>query len=118
MKIAVAADNNYVSAHFGHCEGFDVYTVEGKEIISKEFLPNPGHRPGFLPVFLKENGVEVIIAGGMGGAAQELFQNNNIKVLTGVQGLCEAAVSQYLEGSLKSTGSICHEHQHEGSCNP
>lgn len=117
MKIAVARDKNMVSAHFGHCEGFDIYNISENTIADRTFLANPGHRPGFLPVFLKENGVDVIIAGGMGESAQELFYQNGIKVLVGAEGYCKEAVEKYLEGSLESTGSICHEHQHEGSCN-
>lgn len=117
MKIAVATDKNYVSPHFGHCEGFEIYDVEGNQVLDKDFLPNPGHRPGFLPVFLKEKGVKVMIAGGMGAAAQELFEENGIQVFLGIDGYCDNVIAKYLEGSLVSTGSVCHEHQHEGSCN-
>ncbi|GAA0179849.1 NifB/NifX family molybdenum-iron cluster-binding protein [Clostridium sediminicola] len=117
MKIAVASDGKYVSGHFGHCEGFTFYeTVEGKEL-KKEFKPNPGHRPGYLPVFLKEQGANVIIAGGMGGTAQQLFNEKGIEVVVGAQGLCDDVTNVYLEGKLKSTGSICSEHAHEGHCN-
>jgi len=31
MKIAIAADGNVVSGHFGHCEGFQIYDVDGKK---------------------------------------------------------------------------------------
>ncbi len=58
MKIAVAADNNQVAQHFGHCEGFAVFTAEGGAVTGEEFIPNPGHRPGFLPHLLHELGSE------------------------------------------------------------
>jgi len=116
MKIAVACEGKNVSAHFGHCEGFMIYNVEGSSIINSEFKENPGHRPGFLPVFLKDLGVNVIIAGGMGETAQMLFNENGIEVIVGVSGLCDDAVSKYVKGELKSTGSVCREHQHEGNC--
>lgn len=70
MKIAVASDEKYVSGHFGHCEVFTIYDVEEGKSLNKSFTPNPGHRPGYLPVFLKELNVSVIIAGGMGETAQ------------------------------------------------
>ena len=54
MKIAVASDEKYVSGHFGHCEGFTIYEVEEGKSLEKSFTPNPGHRPGFLPVFLRD----------------------------------------------------------------
>jgi predicted Fe-Mo cluster-binding NifX family protein len=116
MKIAVASDKNNVSPHFGHCEGFAVFEVEDKKIGVRDFLPNPGHRPGFLPLFLKEHGVEVIIAGGMGAAAQELFKANGITVIIGAGGSTQEVIRKYLEGVLESTGSVCHEHEHHDSC--
>ncbi|MCT4508720.1 MAG: NifB/NifX family molybdenum-iron cluster-binding protein [Tepidibacter sp.] len=117
MKIAVASDNKIVSGHFGHCEGFRVYEAEGNKVLKSEFVENPGHRPGFLPVFLKELNVNVIIAGGMGATAQDLFRENNIEVVVGASGLTDESVQNYIDGSLKSTNSVCTEHAHEGNCN-
>lgn len=116
MKIAVASDGKNVSGHFGHCEGFTIYNVENDKELKKEFVKNPGHKPGFLPVFLKDLGVEVIISGGMGETAQNLFKNNNIQVVVGATGFSDDSVQAYVAGNLKSTGSVCREHQHEGEC--
>ena len=111
MKIAVASEGKMVTEHFGHCEGFVIFEAENNEIKGKEFVPNPGHRPGFLPVFLHDKGVNVIISGGMGGGAIDIFNDKNIRVITGARGDAEAAVVSYLKGELKSTGSVCHEHR-------
>ena len=116
MKIAVASENNMVSQHFGHCEGFEVYDVENNKIINKQLIQNPGHKPGFLPNFLKDMGVNVIISGGMGNGAVEIFNEKNIKVITGAEGNSEKACKSYLNGELKSTESICNEHEHHGNC--
>lgn len=116
MKIGIASDGNYVSGHFGHCEGFTVYDVENNKVLLKAFVENPGHRPGFLPVFLKDVGINTIIAGGMGESAQELFKERDIDVVVGASGVCEEVIEKYINGQLKSTGSICKEHQHEGHC--
>lgn len=112
MKIAIATDKGALSAHFGHCEGFTMYEVEGNKILNTTFIKNPGHRPGFLPVFLKENGVNVIIAGGMGSAAQQLFVENGIDVIVGARGNCDEVIKAYMDGSLEYTGEICKEHNH------
>ncbi|SJZ79679.1 NifB/NifX family molybdenum-iron cluster-binding protein [Garciella nitratireducens] len=117
MKIAVASEGKYVSGHFGHCEGFTIYEVEEGKTLIKNFTPNPGHRPGYLPIFLKELAVNVIIAGGMGETAQQLFNENEIEVVVGAQGLCDDIVQKYVNGELESTGSVCREHKHEGECN-
>ena len=116
MKIAIASDGNKVSGHFGHCEGFTMYEVEQGQSLKKEFIPNPGHKPGYLPVFLKEKDTNVIIAGGMGGAAQDLFIENGIEVVVGAQGLCDDIIQAFIRGELQSTGSACSEHAHEGNC--
>lgn len=117
MKIAVASEGKYVSGHFGHCEGFTIYELGEGKSLSKSFIPNPGHRPGFLPVFLKDHEVNVIIAGGMGETAQQLFNESSIEVVVGAQGLCDDVAAKYINGELKSTGSVCTEHAHEGHCN-
>ncbi len=116
MKIAVASEGKMVTEHFGHCQGFAIFEVENNQIRSKGFIPNPGHKPGFLPVFLYDKGVNVIIAGGMGAGAADIFNEKGIEVITGAQGDAETAVEGYLKGELKSTGSICHEHQHHDEC--
>lgn len=116
MKIAVAVEERKVSDHFGHCEGFHIFKVENGQILDNQLIPNPGHRPGFLPRFLKENNVDVIIAGGMGEMAQRLFQEREIEVVVGAKGVSEEVVNEYLKGKLKSTGSVCKEHNHSDSC--
>lgn len=116
MKIAVASDNEMVTEHFGHCEGFILFDAENNKIVKSETIENPGHKPGFLPNFLADHGVNVIISGGMGGGAVDIFNQRNIEVIVGATGKVRDAVEAYLKGSLKSTGSICHEHQHHDEC--
>jgi len=116
MKIAVASDGGMVTEHFGHCESFNIFHVEDRKIVKSEMVSNPGHRPGFLPNFLYDRGVNVIISGGMGGGAVDIFNEKGIEVVTGASGYAKDAAAQFLQGNLKSTGSVCHEHQHEDEC--
>lgn len=116
MKIAVASMGNVVAGHFGHCENFNIFDVENNAVVKHESIANPGHKPGFLPNFLGDLGVNVIIAGGMGEGAVNIFNARNIEVIMGATGVAQEAVERYIRGELKSTGSICHEHQHEGEC--
>ena len=117
MRIAVAAMGNTVAGHFGHCENFIFFDAEEGKIVAEKSVPNPGHRPGFLPNFLADNGAEVIIAGGMGGGAVDIFNERNVEVVVGAQGDTRLCVEAWLRGELKSTGSVCHAHEHEGHCN-
>ncbi len=116
MKIAVASMGNIVAGHFGHCENFTIFETEGNTIKSSESIPNPGHKPGFLPNFLADRGVEVIIAGGMGGGAVDIFNERGVEVIVGATGDVTAAVQAFLSGNLVSTGSVCHEHEHAHEC--
>ncbi|MDN5351164.1 MAG: hypothetical protein PWQ12_80 [Clostridiales bacterium] len=116
MKIAVASEQAQVTQHFGHCMNFNIYEAADDKIIKHESVANPGHRPGFLPQFLGDLGINVIISGGMGGSAVDLFNARGIEVVTGATGSAQAAAESYLKGELESTGSICHEHQHHDSC--
>lgn len=116
MKIGVASINDMVTEHFGYCESFKVFDVVNKQIVKSESIPNPGHKPGFLPNYLNEIGVKVIISGGMGGSAVAIFNEKGIEVITGAKGDAKAAAEQYLYGKLKSTGAVCHDHLHHDEC--
>ncbi|HHW98486.1 MAG TPA: dinitrogenase iron-molybdenum cofactor [Firmicutes bacterium] len=110
MKIAVPVDNGQVAAHFGHCADFLVADAVDGQIEEMKIIANPGHRPGFLPRFLAEQGVTVLIAGGIGSSAVNIFQELGIEVCVGAQGKAEQAVEQYLAGELQSSGDACPEH--------
>jgi len=112
LRIAVAGEGKNVTEHFGHCESFLIFDTENDKIVKEETLPNPGHKPGFLPNYLGDRGVNVIISGGMGGGAVDIFNERNIEVIIGASGNAKTAAEKYLKGELKTTGSICHEHKH------
>ncbi|MFI3227693.1 MAG: NifB/NifX family molybdenum-iron cluster-binding protein [Clostridia bacterium] len=116
MKIAVSCNGAQIWSHFGHCENFMVYDVANGTINAEVSVPNPGHKPGFLPNFLADMGVEVIISGGMGGGAVDIFNERGVEVVLGITGSAKTAVEQYLAGNLESTGSICHNHEHADAC--
>ncbi|MGI6176381.1 MAG: NifB/NifX family molybdenum-iron cluster-binding protein [Christensenellales bacterium] len=113
IKIAVASDEDRVAEHFGHCVNFNIYEAEEGRVVKSESIPNPGHKPGFLPNFLNDLGVHVIISGGMGGGAVDIFNEKGIEIIIGASGKAKAAAEAYLQGALKSKGSVCQEHSHE-----
>ncbi|TDX51401.1 NifB/NifX family molybdenum-iron cluster-binding protein [Orenia marismortui] len=114
MKIlAIPTEGDQVSAHFGRCSQFTIVKSEGGEIKAKEKIDNPGHEPGFLPRFLKqEHNVDVILAGGMGRRAKDIFDANNIEVVSGASGLIDDVINLYLKDSLDTEEDIC-EHDHD-----
>ena len=81
---------------------------KGNEITKKETRVPPPHEPGVLPAWLHKLGAGVIIAGGMGGRALSLFEQNGIKVVTGASaGEPEELVSSYLDDTLAAGANVC-----------
>ncbi len=110
MKIAIPLYNGVLSAHFGHCEQFAVVeaNTETKEIVETTLHTPPAHEPGVLPKWLSEMGVHVILAGGMGGRAQQLFNASGVEVVTGApENAPEQLVKSYLEGNLVCGPNAC-----------
>jgi ATP-binding protein involved in chromosome partitioning len=110
MKIAIPMTNGKISSHFGHCEQFAIIDadVENKTTGSSELLTPPPHEPGLLPRWLAGLSVELVIAGGMGNRAQQLFKENNIDVIAGVtDNTPQDLVEQYLNNQLQSGQNIC-----------
>ncbi len=108
MKIAVPTANGQLAMHFGHCEKFTVVDVENGKIVKTEESVPPPHEPGVLPKWLREQGVNVIIAGGMGVRAQELFKINDIKVEVGAPSDdVTALIEAYLSGTLVTGANAC-----------
>ena len=66
MKIAVAYDNGNVFQHFGKSEMFKIYDVEDGQIVSGEVMDSNGVGHEALAGLLAEQGVRVVICGGMG----------------------------------------------------
>jgi len=110
IRIAVSSEGEAVTGHFGHCSNFYLFDAEDGKIISEKSLANPGHKPGFLPNYLHDQGVDVIISGGMGGGAVDIFNEKGIEVIVGATGYSRDAADKYLRGKLESTGSVCHDH--------
>ena len=106
-KIAIPSDGENFAQHFGRCPEYTFYTIEDGEIKNKEIISNPGHEPGYLPRFLKEKGVDCVIASGMGRRAQNLFDENGIDVVIGVQGNIDDKINSYLEDELEEGKNVC-----------
>jgi len=108
------SDRQTVDGHFGHTKEFVFYTIEQNKVTKTSFVTPPKHEPGVLPQFLATKGAHVIITGGMGAMAVNLFNNNDIDVILGITGFLDDIISQYLMGTLQSQGSVCsHDHDHD-----
>lgn len=117
MKIAVTYESGLIFQHFGHTNHFKLYDVENGEIKSACVIPTDGHGHGALAGFLKEQGVDTLICGGIGGGAQMALQNAGIRLYGGVRGDADEAVLALLADQLVYNPCVtCNHHDHDHAC--
>ena len=118
-RIAFSSEDNLglkgrLSAHFGRCPFYTLVDVECDQVTSVQVIENPffaQHVPGAVPEFIKSRNAHVMIAGGMGPRAIELFNQSGIEVITtNAQGTIEDILMAYLRGDI--TGASGCEHHH------
>jgi ATP-binding protein involved in chromosome partitioning len=110
MRIAIPTADGKLCVHFGHCNEFAIVDVDcnRKIVLTTTYLTPPPHEPGVLPAWLGEHGTDVIIAGGMGRRAMELFRNSGIEVIIGASGdVPEALATAYLTGTIEIGQNVC-----------
>jgi ATP-binding protein involved in chromosome partitioning len=110
LVIAVPVAGGQVSTHFGHCPEIAVFDVDpaSRQVLNSRMLTPPPHEPGVLPRWLHTQGVGLVIAGGMGQRAQNLFADHQIDVLVGAPPDAPLEVVQtYLRGELSLAENTC-----------
>jgi predicted Fe-Mo cluster-binding NifX family protein len=110
LKVAISCDDEKVSPHFGRCQKYLIFKIKDGQVIDKEEVLNPGHQPGFLPHFLNQKGVNVLIAGGAGPRAQKILQDLGIETILGISGNVNEVLELYLKGKIEPGQSQC-EHE-------
>lgn len=118
MKIAVTHENGQVFQHFGHTESFKIYDVIDDEVKSMRIVSTNGSGHGALAAFLKNEGIDTLICGGIGGGAKCALAEAKITVYPGVTGACDKAVLDFVMGKLNyNPDTQCsHHHGDEHSC--
>ena len=110
MKIAIPTNGGKLCQHFGHCEVFTFIEVDDatNQIINRGEITPPEHVPGIIPPWVAEQGAKLVIAGGMGGRAQGLFEEQGIKVIVGAPAeVPEKLVLDYLKNTLVTGENAC-----------
>jgi ATP-binding protein involved in chromosome partitioning len=110
MRIAIPVVNGVCSEHFGRCEWFALVDVQdgSGDVIGQELVAAPPHQPGVLPEWLAEHGVQVVMTGGMGSRAQQMFAARGIEVVLGAAGeQPQQLVVRYLAGELAGGKNLC-----------
>lgn len=130
MRVAVSADDrngldSVVSPHFGRCPYFVLVDLDSRQVGQVTAVENPfygHHQPGQVPQFIREQGADVMLTGGMGHRAIQFFDQYGIQAVTGASGTVRRSLEHYLGGALQSAEpcreSIEHAHEHEGAHGP
>lgn len=115
MKIAIPTLENKLCAHFGHCETFSFVEInpETKEIIEMTTgAPEEGVSCQSAS-WVATQGVNLVLAGGMGGRPAMLFAQNGVKVVTGCPELeIKELVNLYLNNELVIGENTCGNKEH------
>lgn len=115
MRIAIPHENGCLHGHFGGCREFVLVQVDPnqKRILHTKIVPAPEHLPGLFPRWLREQGATVVIVGGIGQRALDIFAHHGIAVCAGrPEARVEALVADYLDGQLTATPDGCEHHGH------
>ena len=119
MKIAVPVTmNGQIDGHFGHCEFYNIFTIsENNEIIETQTINSEqgcGCKSN-IAYTLADNGVTIMLAGGIGGGAINVLNSAGIEVIRGCSGNANEVAKQYIAGLVEDSGANCqqHEHHHE-----
>lgn len=121
MKIAVpVTGSNQIDEHFGHCEFYNLYTIsESKEISEVKRMASTqgcGCKSNIANILAAE-GVEFMLAGGIGQGAINVLNLSGINVVRGCAGEANEVVKSYLLGMVQDSGSTCQSHgDHEHTC--
>lgn len=112
--IAVTEENGNIFQHFGHTRFFAIYQIEDGKVASKKIVDAEGSGHSALGGFLRENGADLLICGGIGGGAKNVLAEAGISLVSGAQGATDDAVQAFLAGSLKDDPAGECSHHHEG----
>ena len=103
MRIAVAYHNGEIYEHFGHAELFAIYDYENADVnrCTKQ-LVETGERQGHraMAELMREQRIDAVIAGNMGGEAKAALLALGIVPITGFAGSADDAADLLILGQL------------------
>ena len=116
IRIAIPTSAGRLHGHFGGAKEFTLVDADQNfgVVIDRRVVPAPPHQPGLFPRWLREQGVQVVLAGGIGHRALDLFAEHGITVRAAQpNALVEVATAAYLTGLLTQTPEGCTHHEHD-----
>lgn len=116
MKLAIAYEKGMVFQHFGKCPYFLIVQIIDHNVISRSLLNAEGSGHGALVTLLHEQGVELLICGGIGSGARNALETAGISLISGAKGNADLALDAYIAGELQDDPrGQCNHHHDEGA---
>ena len=102
MKVAVAYDNGEIHGHFGHCDMFAIYEYGEYVYECTKTLIETKDRQGHQAMadLMREQGVDAVICGNMGGEGKALLLSYGIVPVVGYSGDADTAADLLVTGQL------------------
>lgn len=113
MKLAIPSRENRVDNHFGHCDYFSIIELNDEKEVVNQFKMETSKSCGCktnLAEDLSNEGVTLLLAGGIGQGAVAKLQSQNVEVLAGFDGTIEEAVEKWKNKNYLTHVPICVEH--------
>ena len=108
MRIAIPANKGEFSLDFINCDQFLIVDVgtDSKAIFDAEYMTPLSFDLKTLPIWLRENNVDVIVAGGMPQETKNVFAKNHIDIHVGfLHGSIAAVMAAFLDNLAPPDGT-------------
>ena len=102
MRIAVTYKDGAIFEHFGHCECFAIYEYGNDVTDCTKTLVDCSDRHGHKAMadLMREQQVDAVISGNMGGEAKALLLSYGIVPVSGYCGHADTAADMLITGQL------------------
>ena len=103
MRIAIPLKQNKFSLNFSACDQFAFIEIKKgtRQILDAQYKTPLSFNLDALPRWIRENEVDLILAGGMGQRAKEIFAQNQIDVRVGfLNGSIKEVIEKFIESQL------------------
>ncbi len=112
MKIGMPKDGDKLNQHFGQSKEFLIATIEDGQVVDRKTIGSQAlqHNHGGLSALFVNEGVELVITGGIGQPALQALKEKGLQVIKGASGNCESVLTQYLSGELVDRDVSCSHH--------
>ena len=121
MRLCIPSESNggledQIGYHFGRVPNYTIFDVVTNKV---EIIPNTSSHMGGtkLPAeLLQEHNIDVMLCGGIGRRAIQIFEQYGIEIYVGAQGTIKDVIDQYKYNKLTmaTDKEACQQHKYRG----